>query len=660
MKKSLVFGIILMLIAVPVAYLKAYDPLVDEQWYLDRIDAQGAWTITAGDRDVIVAVLDTGVDITHPDLAGNIWVNADEWGGDGVDNDKNGYIDDINGYDFYYDYFQPTPELSFGYDEFVHHGTIVAGIIAAVQNGQGMQGVASHIRIMPIKVLDEFGYGDTYALAQAIDYAVANGADIINLSLESYDDPVVVFEALNRAAEKNVITVAASGNGWFGEGVDLDADPVYPICYDSQSPNVLVVGVGATDFDNNPSVFSNFGGDCVDVSAPGEGILGTKIHSIAESIDDYYGADNDGTSFSAAIVSGVIALMKSLNRSLTNEQILSALTETADFVPISYYMTDGDMGKGIINAHSALKYILQKYGASDSRWPWNILVSAQSGGNGELMILDKSLAVSKTIKPYGNDFKNGFAVELFDVNGDGNNEYVVGPAAGQPPILRALSLSENILASKLIFEPDFFGGINLGKIKNQFGENNIVVCSGPGRRTEVLIANDNAEKLYSFFPFDDNAGCMADAGDLDGDGVDEIVVSSLQNNTIKIYDQEPRLLNKFVAYDSAYRGVNISVADLNQDGQSEILAGPVSGLPLVRVFNQDGQSTISFMASGFIGGVKVKATNYNESEDLELAVSPQPGQPGSLRIFDLLGKLKAEVDVFGHEFSGGLNISTGY
>jgi subtilisin family serine protease len=163
----------------------ANDPLNGFQYYLDPIQAEAAWDYTTGSRSVVVAVIDTGVDIDHPDIYENIWRNIDEVPGDGIDNDHNGYIDDYQGWDFVNDEADPNPKFDSEYSELgLDHGTMVAGIIGARgNNNYGLTGINWEVSIMPLLALNGNGSGENGVVAAAIDYAIANGADIINLSL---------------------------------------------------------------------------------------------------------------------------------------------------------------------------------------------------------------------------------------------------------------------------------------------------------------------------------------------------------------------------------------------------------------------------------------------------------------------------------------------
>src|SRR3989338_4095636 len=224
------------------------DPHYQEQWHLEKIGLPQAWSITRGNDNIVIAVIDTGVDIDHPDLINNIWINEREIPDNGIDDDSNGYIDDINGWDFVNNTFDPNPKFQEGFSDIgLNHGTIVAGIIAATgNNGLGLAGVTWNARIMALKVLNDKGQGDTTAVIRAIDYAISNDAAIINLSFVGADYDDSLAEAVARAYRAGVLVVAAAGNeDANGQSHSLDVTPAYPICHDSAAH--MVIGVGGTD-----------------------------------------------------------------------------------------------------------------------------------------------------------------------------------------------------------------------------------------------------------------------------------------------------------------------------------------------------------------------------------------------------------------------------
>ena len=293
-----------------------------ESSYLAAERAPEAWDIEKGRASVIVAILDTGIDVTHPDLQGRIWTNAGETDANGVDDDGNGCIDDLHGCAFIIDPAAGCASPTNGdVRDDLGHGTFVSGIVAA--NGSGMVGVARGVTIMPVKVLDCTGGGSSFAFAQGILYAVKNGASLLNVSLGGPTDSAYIREAIRIARDKyGVLLVAATGN------------TAGPVAYPARYPEVLAVGAESADHPGQRAAFSGAGPE-VDVVAIGQGIVGTTPKGACHTFltcapDDDLHAIGDGTSFAAPQVTGLVALMLSHNRYLTPDQIINIVKATAD------------------------------------------------------------------------------------------------------------------------------------------------------------------------------------------------------------------------------------------------------------------------------------------------------------------------------------------
>jgi subtilisin family serine protease len=270
------------------------------QWALPKIGAPAAWDITIGDPTMPVAVVDTGVDATHPDLKPNIWTNSGEIPGDGLDNDGNGYADDVHGWDFVgAGDADPSDEDPQG------HGTHVAGTIGArgsdVSNTGGTVGVGWETPVIPLRVLGANGTGSTLGLIKAYAYAQLKGARIVNLSLSGPDYDQAEYDAMRAA--KDVLFVVAAGNA--GGDNDIAANNSYPCEYDL--PNIVCVA--ATDSTDAKAVFSNYGATTVDLAAPGVDILSTRKGGGWVRMN--------GTSMAAPHVAGAAALLLSERPQLT-------------------------------------------------------------------------------------------------------------------------------------------------------------------------------------------------------------------------------------------------------------------------------------------------------------------------------------------------------
>jgi|GEM_PF-968057 len=274
-------------------------------WGVNLINAPEAWAQGYTGQGVIVAVIDTGVDYTHPDLAGRIWVNTREIPNNGRDDDGNGFIDDVRGWDFVDRDARPL--------DFEGHGTHVAGTIAANNNGIGATGVAYNAQIMPVRVLDSNGRGDYSNIAAGIRYAANNGARVINLSLGGSSPAPELLSAVQYANQRGAVVVMASGN----EG---SSQPGYPARYANQAG----IAVGAVNINTQLAGFSNRAGNnpLSYIVAPGVNVYST----IPNNRYDYL----NGTSMAAPHVSGLAALILSANPTLTPAQVISLITTTAN------------------------------------------------------------------------------------------------------------------------------------------------------------------------------------------------------------------------------------------------------------------------------------------------------------------------------------------
>jgi len=280
------------------------------------INAVNAWDISTGSSSIVVAVTDTGVDYNHPDLSANMWRNPGEIQGNGIDDDDNGYIDDVYGYDFNNLDSDPCDDHS--------HGTHVSGIIGAVgNNGLGVAGVSWHVKIMALKCFDGNGYGPVSNAISAVDYATAMGARVINASWGYNIPSMALYDAIARARDADIIFVAAAGN----DSANIDSTPFYPAAF----PIENIITVMATDNADRQSYFSNYGLINVDIGAPGgDGFGGFgDIYSTYPTDFGSYGY-MAGTSMAAPYVAGACALLLSIDPNLSYSDAKQILLSTVD------------------------------------------------------------------------------------------------------------------------------------------------------------------------------------------------------------------------------------------------------------------------------------------------------------------------------------------
>ena len=335
------------------------DPDLAKQWYLSKLQMTNVWSMETGQSNVVVAVIDSGVDVAHPDLRDNIWVNHREILGDNIDNDNNGFVDDINGWDFVENDNDPSPKFSTDCfslgtcsKEAILHGTLVAGVISAIGNNNfGVSGITWKAKIMPLRVLSEDGSGSTYDVVRAINYAIDNKADIINLSFVGETFDLLLEEAVNRAYQAGIVIVAAAGNeNTDGHAINLDLRKMYPICQKGDNNENIIIGVGGSNANNQLSSFSNFGSSCIDVLAPGEDFWGTLVYKQGvDELSNYFGGEYSGTSLAAPIVSGIAALIKSYKPALNNNEIRDLILNNTENIDAQNPAFVGKLGKGLVS-----------------------------------------------------------------------------------------------------------------------------------------------------------------------------------------------------------------------------------------------------------------------------------------------------------------------
>ncbi|HEX4925774.1 MAG TPA: S8 family serine peptidase [Bdellovibrionales bacterium] len=315
------------------------------------IGAEKAWDLTTGSPTLVVAVVDTGVDHKNAELKENMWVNAKESAGrPGIDDDMNGYVDDVFGYDFFNEDGDPRDDHG--------HGTHVAGTIgAAGDNRSGVAGVSWKVRLMGVKFLGSGGSGSTEDAIRAIQYAIDNGAKVINASWGGGDYSKALEDVLKKAQDKGVLFVAAAGNS----GRNTDMTPAYPACYRLDN----VISVASVTNKGSLSYFSNYGRKSVHLAAPGSDILSLGLNGL-----EY----QSGTSMAAPHVSGVAALLLSREPNLSPVQVRNRLVATTKSLNDLRGKT---VSGGLVNAFFALT---NQHDPNDpQRWPAvNFAVSSPS------------------------------------------------------------------------------------------------------------------------------------------------------------------------------------------------------------------------------------------------------------------------------------------
>lgn len=315
------------------------DPQFPEQWALHNtgttaghagadIGVIGAWDTTTGSSSTVIAVIDSGIDFSHPDLANNQWTNAAETKNK-QDEDHDGFIDDTNGWDFVAD--SPTIKDEAG------HGTAVAGLIAAEgNNGTGIAGVMWKAQLMNLRVLDKAGTGDVASAVEAIDYATAHGVQVINLSWGTDEASLALKDTIQRADRRNIVVVCSAGN----DARDVESAPYYPASFDLTN----LISVAATDNQDTLAAWSNAGQTHITIAAPGVDVLTTKTGKGYQTIS--------GTSASAPLVAGVAGLVKTLRPQLSAAQTKAMIVSGARSVAA---LAGKVSAGGVVDAAKALQ-----------------------------------------------------------------------------------------------------------------------------------------------------------------------------------------------------------------------------------------------------------------------------------------------------------------
>lgn len=283
------------------------DKIARHQWYLQTTGIEKAWEITLGSPEVVIAVVDSGIDYTYADIYNAIWVNPNEVQDNKVDDDKNGYVDDLIGWNF-------VDKRALPYDD-NGHGTFIAGIIGAEHNNSlGGKGVCPNCKIMSLRFLDADGMGDDEDSYKSVRYAIDNGAKVINLSFagEGYDSTMA--KLIDRGAKKGILFVVAAGN----DSDSNDVESTYPANFNKEN----LITVGASDKNGGWWWKSNYSPSKVHVAIPG--------HEIWGPWNDKKWYKGSGTSFAAPIVSAVAGLMFTVNPNLTPAQVKDILIKTSN------------------------------------------------------------------------------------------------------------------------------------------------------------------------------------------------------------------------------------------------------------------------------------------------------------------------------------------
>jgi subtilisin family serine protease len=612
------------------------DPLYTDQWYHPQIMASESWDYFIPNEEIILAIIDTGIDYQHPDLQGSLWINSEEdLNGNGrldkedlnnIDDDNNGYVDDVIGWDF-----TDAPRYADGGDfrdpdndpmddYFGGHGTRIAGIIAArTGNSEGIAGLTPGLKVMNLRAGTAGGFLEEDDVARAVLYAINNGARVINMS---FGDVVVsrfLKDVIYFAYSEGIVIVASAGNS----GTDITHYP---------SGLEKTISVGASDRSDNRAGFSNWGYS-IDLVAPGVDILSPKANGGYDTVN--------GTSFSAPMVTAAVGLIMSNNPEYSIEEIRNILKTSADDIGIKDW--DDQTGSGRLNLYQASQVVqrtqlLVNYPSSESGINSDTLPIIVTATHPDLATLDVLYGIGESPGEWF-DLVNGHPYQVLEdtiaimsisdipdtsliinlrINtwsGDQLEYYSRALIDRSPPVILDL-LSRNILdednvvsliefktdditAADIFYRPvdseDSFDVIHLSyetdhhfHLFAQSGEMDYylrVINSGglstiennSGRyyylnNTSGNVYREEFEQVNQVLP----AGFMLDqAVDIDNDGNFEAILSAYDEfgafGSVVIYEFDGNSFEK--QYETAFKGIPRSFGDSDGDGKSEILIG---------------------------------------------------------------------------------------
>ncbi len=662
------FFILSLFFAEPVlANITPNDFYYGNQWYLSKIKADSAWDKISGSPDMVIAVIDSGIQINHPDLKNNIWKNAREIPNNNIDDDRNGFIDDVSGWDFVSNTPDPSPKFTAGWTEAgVSHGTMVAGVIAASgNNNEGVAGVTWQARIMALKVLDDKGEGRLSNVIRAIDYATNNGADIINLSFVSFNYSEGMQEAIRRAHKAGIMIVAAAGNEQTGGvGYDIAKTPIYPACYDGELIGEnMVIGVAATDALDQKAKFSSYGSRCVDLVAPGISFFSAvTAGSVPDYPDKIYDGYWSGTSMAAPQVAATLALIAQANPELSRREIVNILFASTDNISRLNPDYPGQLGNGRLNVNRAVEMAKEKLYSRVGR----LVVLPQSAVKNKSAKL--TAATGESVGNLSLDLKGGESVAVGDINGDGNQEIVVGSGAKAEPQIMIYNAAGKLIKKLLVFDKSFRGGVSVALIDTDGDEQmEIAVAQAAGGTGQIKIFNFDGQ-LKTQFLVDSKywrGGLNLAAGDIDGNGNQEIVAAfgAGTEPQVRIFDASGQVVGIFLAYEKEFRGgVKVAVANLNgrkNHNQADIITAPGKGRdPQIKIFNNRAVLARQFLAYGrnWQGGVNLAAGDLDNDGLPEIATAAQAGAAPHVRVFDGRGELMESFYAWEENWNGGVNI----
>lgn len=633
------------------------DSKIAEQWYLKNVNLNNSWNYSTG-NGVTVAVIDSGVDIDHIDLRDNIWKNIKDIPNNAIDDDNNGYVDDINGWNFVDNDNNVKPNIDLGCVsekkcslEGINHGTVIAGVISAMSNNnEGIAGISFNSKIMPLKVLDSSGGGNIEDVINAINYAKNNGANIINMSFVGTSDSALLRRAMQDAMNKGIIFVVAAGNNPKG-GVDLNKNPLYPIC--SKFENPLIIGVSAIDQYDKRANFANYGNSCVSMYAPGTSIFSTTVYKPDNSnFNNYYNGYWSGTSVATPIITSAVSLIKAMNPNIDGNKIIKYIISNADI------LDDGGLK---LNVYRSIK---AAYDDMNKTYDPRFITSSNKGAPSLIRLINDDNEQIFSFSPYSQSFKGGVNIVYSDVNFDSKKEIISSPASSGGPHVKVFDSKGYLLNEFFAYDKNFRGGVMVSASTFDGSFSNSLVTTNTAN-TDVRVFDGAGNLKSKFFAYDKNlnTGLVSTSCDLDNNFNSSIVVAPIKGGPqIKVFNAYGKLKTSFFAYNKNFRGgVSLSCADINSDGSQEIITYVLdNGTSIIRIFDKNGKLLNEFSIKNYKFGSNVNIFgkfNAEKNENYIYISSRDNYIDPYIYVYDLSGNLISKIDIKDNK---GFNFSISY
>jgi len=505
-----------------------------------------------------------------------------------------------------------------------------------------------------------------FGVIRAIDYAIANGADVINMSFVGDGFSQSLSNAIKKAHDNDIIVIAAAGNtDPKVNGDNLNLTPAYPVCYDGTDLDNMVIGVASVNSSFKKSSFSNYG-KCIDLSAPGESFYSTQVFEpgiagFEKAYDGYW----SGTSLSAPLVSGAIATVKALRPGFSTAQIKSFLLDSTRDINSFNSGFENQLGSGLFDFGAFVNLAIgTKEPINPSGQVANYVITGLGFGSfPQIKLLRTDGTEFKSFFAYSPHFNGAVNIATGDVNGDGVTDIITGAGEGGGPHVRIFNVEGQAFSQFFAYEEKFRGGINVavGDVTGD-GKEEIITGAGKGIIPEVKVFDYKGNLISKFLAYGEGffGGVKVAVGDIDGDGKEEIVTGAGAGGGphVRVFQSDGQLVSQFFAYNKNFKGgVNVAAGDLHNDGKAEVIVSvEKNSVPTVRVYDHRGNLLTSFFAyePTFLLGVHIAVGDADGDGVAEIVTGKAKGGDAQIKVFNIGGSLESDFSAYSSNlYSGG-------